>query len=282
MKNLFYGSCRKKQDDGQPMMSCGICSKWQHISCHDAADQRTGRPKRNWDIEEFVCQRCRSQATRRYDDPPLQPSKHYSDHSAARLHTQLPPSTNHIAYIPTTSATVPRTAPMYAGTQSYGMSIPNEHRVQDNFRTTTHVPQQQSYQPPPTSAITFAHYQPDPQGFSTRQTYHRDIPSQGQAYQQHQYASPSSQPRLSAATTTLQPLQVCDLFPVTPVCSNLHSFDSLPRTPLRLRHTATADGIPGSSSINLNTTTTLVSLLCSLFCQSNNNRPLNGRHRART
>ena len=250
------------------MMSCGICSKWHHIYCHDAADQRTGRPKRNWDIEEFVCQRCRSQATRTYHGSQLQPSKLYSDHSSARLRTQLPPSTDRTAYTPTT---VLRAAPIYAGTQPYGMTIPDGYHMQDNLRTTTHAPQQQSYQPQPPSAITFAHYQPDPQGFSTRQTYHRDIPSQSQAYQQ-QYARPSSQPRLSTATTTLQPLQVCNLVTSTGPFDLTFS-GSPPHTPLRL------DGIPGSNSTNLNTTTALVSLQGSLFCQSNGNHPLNGRYR---
>ncbi|KAF9493388.1 hypothetical protein BDN71DRAFT_1508624 [Pleurotus eryngii] len=46
-------------DDGTPMMSCGSCSKWQHISCHDRADQASGRSKRNWDDVEFFCYKCR-------------------------------------------------------------------------------------------------------------------------------------------------------------------------------------------------------------------------------
>jgi hypothetical protein len=46
------------QDDGSPMMCCGTCFKWQHILCHDEADRRLGRPKRNWDVEEFVCRAC--------------------------------------------------------------------------------------------------------------------------------------------------------------------------------------------------------------------------------
>jgi len=45
------------------MMSCGICSRWQHIQCHDRADRMANRPRRNWNSEEFICCRCR--ATRR-------------------------------------------------------------------------------------------------------------------------------------------------------------------------------------------------------------------------
>jgi hypothetical protein len=40
------------------MMSCGSCSKWQHIQCHDKRDRAMGRPKRDWDRIEFFCQRC--------------------------------------------------------------------------------------------------------------------------------------------------------------------------------------------------------------------------------
>ncbi|PFH53210.1 hypothetical protein AMATHDRAFT_1625 [Amanita thiersii Skay4041] len=45
-------------DDPTPMMSCGSCLKWQHIACHDKADQTAGRPKRDWDSVEFICKRC--------------------------------------------------------------------------------------------------------------------------------------------------------------------------------------------------------------------------------
>ncbi|KAI0084113.1 hypothetical protein BDY19DRAFT_997962 [Irpex rosettiformis] len=45
-------------DDGLPMVSCGTCGKWQHITCHDNADRHKGLPKRNWTIQKFLCQRC--------------------------------------------------------------------------------------------------------------------------------------------------------------------------------------------------------------------------------
>jgi hypothetical protein len=41
-------------------MSCGLCSKWQHIACHDRADQQAGRRRRNWDVVEFFCLQCRA------------------------------------------------------------------------------------------------------------------------------------------------------------------------------------------------------------------------------
>jgi hypothetical protein len=42
------------------MMSCALCSKWQHILCHNKRDQAAGLPTRNWDSVEFICQRCRA------------------------------------------------------------------------------------------------------------------------------------------------------------------------------------------------------------------------------
>ena len=41
-------------------MSCALCSKWQHILCHNKRDQAAGHPTRNWDSVEFICQRCRA------------------------------------------------------------------------------------------------------------------------------------------------------------------------------------------------------------------------------
>ncbi|KAI0749906.1 hypothetical protein C8Q80DRAFT_1120027 [Daedaleopsis nitida] len=46
-------------DDGKAMVSCGSCNRWQHIACHDYNDQRTGRPRRDWEKQQFYCTRCR-------------------------------------------------------------------------------------------------------------------------------------------------------------------------------------------------------------------------------
>ncbi|KAI0636158.1 hypothetical protein C8Q77DRAFT_1277460 [Trametes polyzona] len=49
-------------DDGMAMVSCGSCNRWQHIACHDLNDQRLGRPRRNWEDQQFYCTRCRQRA----------------------------------------------------------------------------------------------------------------------------------------------------------------------------------------------------------------------------
>ncbi|KAH9995744.1 hypothetical protein BJV77DRAFT_205745 [Russula vinacea] len=54
----------KLQDDGSPLLCCGKCSKWQHITCHDLADRKAGRPKRDWDKEELSAATVRTVASR--------------------------------------------------------------------------------------------------------------------------------------------------------------------------------------------------------------------------
>ena len=45
------------------MVSCGSCSQWQHIDCHDLYDQRMGRPRRDWKKQQFYCMRCRERSS---------------------------------------------------------------------------------------------------------------------------------------------------------------------------------------------------------------------------
>lgn len=68
------------------MVCCGQCGKWQHISCHDQADQRLGRPKRNWDLGQFFCRRCQAERNRSmmqasqhvFAQKPVPPQQHHS------------------------------------------------------------------------------------------------------------------------------------------------------------------------------------------------------------
>ncbi|KAJ7017514.1 hypothetical protein C8F04DRAFT_1085451 [Mycena alexandri] len=66
-------------DDGMPLVCCGLCSQWSHVSCHDRADAKAGRPQRNWDQVEFICRQCQTQRMavktfRQY--PPQQQQQH--------------------------------------------------------------------------------------------------------------------------------------------------------------------------------------------------------------
>jgi hypothetical protein len=224
------------------MMSCGICNKWQHIPCHDGADLQAGRRQRDWDMEEFICQRCRSQGSQKYNGA-NQP-RQYQTQSSSR--SQQPHTTDRVTYIqPTANFSAPRAHPGYAGVQSYAASTPNGQNGHDNFRTSTptSMTQQRPYQPH--SAITFAHYQPDPAGFSTRQVYQRDLPSNSQAYQrQSPYAGRPSQPLQPEVATNLRPVQVGTVVGLFVV---LHSHESSVHSPHR--HTVMVLGIRGNKII---------------------------------
>ncbi|VDC04909.1 unnamed protein product [Peniophora sp. CBMAI 1063] len=51
--------CNKTaKDTSVQLVQCVTCQRWQHIACHDAADARAGRPKRDWRRVQFRCARC--------------------------------------------------------------------------------------------------------------------------------------------------------------------------------------------------------------------------------
>ncbi|KAJ1658525.1 hypothetical protein IWQ61_002247 [Dispira simplex] len=52
------GVAGQNVSDGKPMAACESCQVWQHIHCTDKMDQQLGRPPRNWDTDEFFCERC--------------------------------------------------------------------------------------------------------------------------------------------------------------------------------------------------------------------------------
>ncbi|KAF8518471.1 hypothetical protein JB92DRAFT_2902655 [Gautieria morchelliformis] len=64
-------------DDGQELMCCERCNKWQHIRCHDQADFIAGRPRRNWELEDFLCTTCA--ATPRGSSSEQPPQWHHPD-----------------------------------------------------------------------------------------------------------------------------------------------------------------------------------------------------------
>src|ERR1700683_4746654 len=216
------------------MMSCGMCNKWQHIPCHDSADLRAGRRKRDWDVEEFVCQHCRSRGSRKYDG--AYQLRQYQDQSGR---PQQPHTAERMTYIqPPANFSSSRAHSGYAGAQPYSGSTPSG---QDNFRTSTptSMAQQRPYQPH--SAITFAHYQPDPEGFSTRQTYQRDLPGHSQVYQR-QYSGQSDQQLQPEVATNLRPVQVRMFVELSIVSLHLHDIVSLLPISHQRHNTATVLG----------------------------------------
>jgi len=104
----IYG---QNMDDGLPMVSCGSCNKWQHITCHDVADQRLGRPKRNWNLGQFFCRRCQAERNRSM----LQASQY-----AAATYAQKAGQSNHLQTTFPQSGSHPRFTEthQYAGSSS--------------------------------------------------------------------------------------------------------------------------------------------------------------------
>ncbi|KAI0048997.1 hypothetical protein FA95DRAFT_1557418 [Auriscalpium vulgare] len=136
--------------DSAPLLCCGKCSKWQHIACHDYADRSAGRPKRNWDVEEFICRNCQlaersavPSGSMPYATRPAYPS--YPQHNISGLtpYGAVPP---------------PAPDPRYASPAGA--------------------------QPRQSLGLTFSHYQPQQRGFSTTHT------SQAHAVAAAQYAPP--------------------------------------------------------------------------------------------
>ncbi|KAH9941354.1 hypothetical protein B0H21DRAFT_811643 [Amylocystis lapponica] len=173
-------------DDGQPMVSCGLCSKWQHIKCHDLADVRQGRPNRNWDTQQFYCKRCRVRATAdgpSYAVPQQQPyiaAQQYSysqpSSSTSMPHQQNLATTNpHDLYSQSTSDVRFLSRQPVENGSSYGQP----QYSQKNFAPSpAHARTQAS-----NGALTFAHYQPEQRGFSTRTSQQQPAqPAWGNGY----------------------------------------------------------------------------------------------------
>jgi hypothetical protein len=136
-------------------MCCNLCSKWQHISCHDAADARAGRPKRNWDVEDFICQRCRAQKSQ-------PPNNTLYGHDAQPSQRPPPNPTNYLPprqyyYQPGHVANSVTPSPNLANTYPHAINGDAHPRL----------PNTQDITAQPRRPITFTHYQPQQHGFSS-------------------------------------------------------------------------------------------------------------------
>lgn len=157
-----------------PIMCCGLCSKWQHIPCHDRQDALAHRPERNWNTEEFVCRQCQS---RNLKTPP-------TNSTGTRYH----PHTAHESR----GATYPTgTPPLYNYPRNYVNGHPYQaaalngrytYENQSETQSPSLHPSQLYSQQPRSSNVTFAHYQPQGGSFTaSRPAYSAvNVPPQGQ------------------------------------------------------------------------------------------------------
>ncbi|TFK40094.1 hypothetical protein BDQ12DRAFT_680331 [Crucibulum laeve] len=155
-------------DDGTPMMSCGMCSKWQHIACHDQADLQQGRPKRDWDAEDFVCKKCRlKKATNDKRHQNTSTSVVYRPAVPRHVGPQQNPYYSQISNIPPVlhdrpfSGHYPR--PLN-GSTSY-----IQGQISDIRSSTIPAQSAQSHgsHPMEHNTIAFSHYQPQDRAFTT-------------------------------------------------------------------------------------------------------------------
>ncbi|KAH9838790.1 uncharacterized protein C8Q71DRAFT_833159 [Rhodofomes roseus] len=163
-------------DDGLPMVSCGMCSKWQHIGCHDLADQRLGRPRRDWERQQFYCQPCRTRASNgtsyiasNHQRYPV-PQSHHSQ-SSSWSQAAVDPSIH-----PQKSVVAPqayyRDPPRPQSSYAAGNGA--------DFNHTSYPRQDAALQPGYTrtqNGLTFSHYQPENRAFTSIRNSQQGTPS---------------------------------------------------------------------------------------------------------
>lgn len=142
-------------------MSCGVCSRWQHIQCHDRQDKAHGRSKRNWKSVDFVCASCRAAEQSRYGQPsPL-------SQQLLPLRNPLPPinSPQVQAY-----GSYPSTSLLGHGVYSGASTTPYSLGHRDYPRSNSqHLAGPVSQHLPNLSAhpsLSFSHYQPSQHNFT--------------------------------------------------------------------------------------------------------------------
>jgi len=164
------GSRGRNRDDGLPLMSCGSCSKWQHISCHNAEDDRNGRPRRDWDKVDFTCRSCLTRKKSRTSNGKKSPTNTITLH---RVPQPQGPSSAHAPmsqYAPPVNSHPP--SKHFGYTADVGKPpAPNAYHHYPSANN-VHHPSLGHVQVPYNSnaGMSFAHYQPQQQGFAPQPT----------------------------------------------------------------------------------------------------------------
>lgn len=131
-------------------MCCESCNKWQHIRCHDQADFIAGRPRRNWELVDFVCHVCATTGPTIPRGPSShQPQRHYADVGPQVLPNRAADKVSN-GIVPTSSQPLP--AKPTHNQASY------ENAPYSNGRTNYTIPQAPMQQTHSTSAVLQRHY----------------------------------------------------------------------------------------------------------------------------
>ena len=136
------------------MMSCALCSKWQHILCHNKRDQAAGHAMRNWDSVEFICQRCRA---------------YQLDKSGADSISTEQWTLQHSDTLPQPSGA--QVGPFRGSYDRRPNGVGQSLSAQGHFFSSALFPSSDIYDPPSASAprqmISFNHFHPTEDGFSS-------------------------------------------------------------------------------------------------------------------
>ncbi|KAI0353807.1 hypothetical protein OH77DRAFT_1427123 [Trametes cingulata] len=164
-------------DDGLAMVSCGSCNRWQHIPCHDLNDQRSGRPRRNWEDQQFYCSRCRQRAINggAYGGNQIQAYPSHSQYgwsqagrSAAPVHK--PAGVD--PYPPTSDLRYSHRSPIENGVGYHQQPYSTNHVGAASYSRSSH----------PNTGMSFSHYQPDQHGAPSRNAAHTGSWTNGNGY----------------------------------------------------------------------------------------------------
>ena len=175
---LSQPSC---QDGEKQLVSCNSCGKWQHIQCHNTADQRRGLTIRNWKTVDFFCKRCLHSSTRL-------PNGNFALQTSAQQYSAsyAPPHNTHSSSSSYPSLAAPDP---YAGhisqshSRSYGYQAPDPRT---NGHGVAMYAQSQGQPSQSSRPISFTHYQPQQRGFS-------QYPGHTQSYGQMASSSTTAQ-----------------------------------------------------------------------------------------
>ncbi|KAI0759560.1 hypothetical protein BD413DRAFT_487618 [Trametes elegans] len=202
-------------DDGLAMVSCGSCGRWQHIPCHDLNDQRSGRPRRNWEDQQFYCARCRQRAMNGGSSygahQPHGYSQHHSQHNwpeagrSVQLHK--PPGMNQ--YGQTSDLRYSHRSPV-----ENGAGYHSQQQYSSNHVGTASY-SRSSY---PNHGFSFPHYQSDHHAMPARST----LPSPSQSSWGNGSGYPSSAEHMTGR------MQSAHFVPQYPHNGGVHSSNRIP------------------------------------------------------
>lgn len=140
------------------MVSCGSCNRWQHIACHDLIDQRAGRPRRDWERQQFFCGRCRqrvlnggSHSGHGGHSHPAHQQQYAWQGGRGSIHLQKPGGDPYAQSDPRYGHRSP---------VENGIGYPQQQYMSNNAPL---VPYARSY---PNVGVSFNQYQPDQRGLS--------------------------------------------------------------------------------------------------------------------